>query len=93
MRGKFFIVAPIIGLKSIIDLFGPLGLYSWQRAFINVVFIKHRSKQKLAEIGKKVDFRALFSEIYIKIEVFTSLELSYTSAPIAQLVACLTFFL
>ena len=49
MRGKFFIVAPIIGLKSIIDLFGPLGLYSWQRAFINVVIIKHRSK--FAEVG------------------------------------------
>ena len=48
---------------------------------------------KLAEIGQKRDFRALFSEIYIKIEVFTSLELSYTSAPIAQLVACLTFFI
>jgi hypothetical protein len=29
----------------------------------------------LAEIGQKMDFRALFSEIYIKIEVFTSLEL------------------
>ena len=41
MRGKFFIVAPIIGLKSIIDLFGPLGLYSWQRAFINVICDKY----------------------------------------------------
>ena len=47
---------------------------------------------KLEEIGQKMDFRALFSEIYIKIEVFTSLELSYTSAPIAQLAACLTHF-
>ena len=34
-------------------------------------------------------FRALFSEIYIKIEVFSSLEDNYTSAPIAQLAACL----
>ena len=34
----------------------------------------------------------LFSEIHIKIEVISSLEHSYTSAPIAQLVACLTFF-
>ena len=52
-----------------------------------------QSWQKLAEIGQKRDFIALFSEIYIKIEVFTSLELSYTSALIAQLVARLTFFI
>ena len=49
--------------------------------------------RKLAEIGQKLDFRALFSEIYIKIEVFSSLEHNYTSAPIAQLAACLTFFI
>ena len=49
--------------------------------------------RKVEEIGQKRDFRALFCEIYIKIDVFTSLELSYTSAPIAQLVACLTFFI
>ena len=91
MRGKFFIVAPIIGLKSIIDLFGPLGLYSWQRAFINVVIIKHRSK--FAEVGQKMDFRALFSEIYMKIEVFSSLEHSSSSAPIAQMAEHLTFFI
>jgi hypothetical protein len=47
----------------------------------------------LAEIGQKLDFRALFNEIYIKIEVFSILELNYTSVPIAQLVACLTFFI
>jgi hypothetical protein len=33
--------------------------------------------RKLAEIGQKLDFRALFSEIYIKIEVFSSLEHNY----------------
>jgi hypothetical protein len=46
----------------------------------------------LAEIGQKRDFRALFSEIYIKIEVFSSLEQNST-APIAQLAARLTFFI
>ena len=49
--------------------------------------------RKLAEIGQKLDFRALFSEIYIKIELFLSLEHNYTSAPIAQLAARLTFFI
>ena len=29
--------------------------------------------RKWAEIGQKLDFRALFSEIYIKIEVFSRL--------------------
>ena len=33
----------------------------------------------------------LFSEIYMKIEVFSSLEHNSTSAPIAQLAARLTF--
>ena len=47
----------------------------------------------VVEIGQKMDFRALFSEIYIKIEVFTNLEPSYTSALIAPLAACLTFFI
>jgi hypothetical protein len=47
----------------------------------------------LAEIGQKMDFRALFSEIYMKIEVFSSLEHNSTSAPIAQLAARLTFFI
>ena len=49
--------------------------------------------RKLAEIGHKLNFRALFSKIYIKIEVLSILKLNYTSAPIAQLVACLTFFI
>ena len=44
-------------------------------------------------LGNKLDFRALLSEIYIKIEVFSSLEHNYTGAPIAQLAACLTFFI
>jgi hypothetical protein len=48
---------------------------------------------KLAEIVQKRDVRALFSEIYLKIEFFSSLEHSNTSAPIAQLAACLTFFI
>ena len=30
-------------------------------------------RRPLAEIGQKLDFRALFSEIYIKNEVFSSL--------------------
>jgi hypothetical protein len=47
----------------------------------------------LAEIGQKMDFRALFSEIYMKIEFFSSLEHNSTSAPIAQLAARLTFFI
>ena len=49
--------------------------------------------RKWAEIGQKWDFRALFSEIYMKIEVFSSLEQNSTSAPIAQLAARLTFFI
>ena len=66
--------------------------FAFTRSFgFNFFFINHRSK--LAEIGQKMDFGALFSEIYIKIELFTSLELRYTSAPIAQLAALLTFFI
>ena len=49
--------------------------------------------RKWAEIGQKWDFRALFSEIYMKIEVFSRLEHNYTSAPIAQLAECSTFFI
>ena len=49
--------------------------------------------RKVAEIGQKWDFRALFNEIYMKIEVFSSLEHNSTSAPIAQLAARLTFFI
>ena len=49
--------------------------------------------RKWAEIGQKWDFRALFSEIYMKIEVFPTLEPNYTSAPVAQLAAHLTFFI
>jgi hypothetical protein len=52
-----------------------------------------QSWRKLAEIGQKMDFRALFSEIYMKIEFFSSLEHNSTSAPIAQLAARLTFFI
>ena len=48
---------------------------------------------KLAEIGQKMDFRALFSEIYMKIEVFSSLEHNLARASIAQLAARLTFFI
>ncbi len=48
--------------------------------------------RKCAEIGQKLDFRALFSEIYINIEVFSRLEHIQASAPIAQLAARLTFF-
>ena len=44
-----------------------------------------------AEIGQKWDFRALFGEIYMKIELFFRLE--HTNAPIAQLAAHLTFFI
>ena len=49
--------------------------------------------QKQAEIGQKLDFIALSSKIYIKIEVFSSLEHNFTSDLIAQLAACLTFFI
>ena len=58
----------------------------------------HRNKigiglwhRKAQEVDQKWDFRALFSEIYMKIEVFSRLEHYYTSAPIAQLAARLTF--
>ena len=49
-----------------------------------------QSWRKLAEIGQKWNFRALFSEICMKIEVFSSLERNYTRA---QLAARLTFFI
>ena len=49
--------------------------------------------RKWAEIGQKWDFRALFSEIYMKIEHFSIFEQNYTSAPIAQLAERLTFFI
>ncbi len=49
--------------------------------------------RKWAEMGKKWDFRALFSESYMKIEVFSRLEHIQASAPIAQLAARLTFFI
>ena len=48
---------------------------------------------KVAEIGQKWDFIALFNEIYMKIEVFSSLEHNLASASIAQLAARLTFFI
>ena len=50
-------------------------------------------RRKSGEMGQKLDFRALFSEIYIKIEVFSSLDHNSTSASIAQLAARLTFFI
>ena len=49
--------------------------------------------RKCAEIGQKWDFRALFSDIYMKIEYFSIFEYNYTSAPIAQLAERLTFFI
>ena len=50
-------------------------------------------RRKLEEMGQKLDFRAFCSEIYMKIELFSSLEHHFTSAPIAQLAARLTFFI
>ena len=49
--------------------------------------------RKCAEIGQKWDFRALFSEIYMKIKVFPSLEHNSACASIAQLAERLTFFI
>ena len=49
--------------------------------------------RKCAEIGQKWEFRALFSEIYMKIEHFSISEHNYTSAPIAQLAERWTFFI
>ena len=49
--------------------------------------------RNVAEIGQKWEFVALSNEIYMKIEVFSSLEHNSTSAPIAQLAARLTFFI
>ena len=49
--------------------------------------------RKWAEMGQKLNFRALFSEIYTCIGLFSSLEHYLRCAPIAQLVARLTFFL
>ena len=49
--------------------------------------------RKCAEIVQKWEFRALFSEIYMKIEHFSIFELNYTSAPIAQLAEHSTFFI
>ena len=66
---------------------------------IEVVFFKKNQLgiglpgRKWTEIGQKWDFRALFSEIYMKIEVFSRLQHNHTSAPIAQLAARLTFFI
>ena len=49
--------------------------------------------RKLEKIGQKLDFKVLYSEIYMKIEVFSSLEHNSTSSLIAQLAAHLTFFI
>ena len=49
--------------------------------------------RKWPEMGQKLDFRALFSEIKTCIGLFLSLEHYFTCAPIAQLVARSTFFL
>ena len=50
-------------------------------------------ERKWAEMGQKLDFRALFSEIQTCIGLISSLEPYLACAPIAQLVAHLTFFL
>ena len=49
--------------------------------------------QKRAEMGQKQDFKALFSEIQTCIGLFSSLGQYLRCAPIAQLVAHLTFFI
>ena len=49
--------------------------------------------RKCAEIGQKRDFRAFFSEIYMKIDLFSIFEHIQTSAPIAQLAERWTFFI
>ena len=51
------------------------------------------SYEKMCGNWSKQDYRALFSEIYMKISLFSKLEHNYTSAPIAQLEAHLTFFI
>jgi hypothetical protein len=51
------------------------------------------SSRNQQEIGQKLDFRGFCSEFQRYIEVFLSLGLFSTSASIAQLVECLTFFL
>ena len=50
-------------------------------------------ERKWAEMGQKLDLRALFSEIQTCIGLISSLEPYLACAPIAQLVARLTFFL
>ena len=45
------------------------------------------------EMCQKWILEPLFSEIYMKIEVFSNLKQSSTSAPIAQLAERLTFFI
>ena len=45
------------------------------------------------QIGQKWILEPLFSEIYIKIELFSSWKHNSTSAPIAQLAEHLTFFI
>ena len=49
--------------------------------------------RKLEEIGQKLDFRAFCSEIQANIELYSSFGLFLASALIAQLAACLTFFI
>ena len=76
------------------DPIWPQKCFIWKVGF----FQKDRlgigqSWNKLEEIGQKWDFRALFSKIYIKIEVFSTLDQNYKIAPIAQLAAHLTFFI
>ena len=49
--------------------------------------------RKSEEMCQKWILEPLFSEIYMKIEVFSSLKHNFTSAPIAQLAERLTFFI
>ena len=49
--------------------------------------------RKSEKMGQKWILEPLFSKIYMKIEVFSSLEHNSTSASIAQLAEGLTFFI
>ena len=73
--------------KGHFESWAPIG--SWN-LFCNksCIFSKESTchKSPLPIMGQKLDFRALFSEIYMKIEVFSS-------APIALMAACSTFFI
>ena len=49
-------------------------------------------RRNLEKMRQKWILEALFSEVYMKIEVFSGLKHNSTSAPIAQLAERLTFF-